>query len=135
MNRPIFHLAFPVSDLQEAKRFYVEALGCRIGRQRENWLDVYFFGHQITIHERPTQVLPAGRVGVRHFGVLLDWPEWEQFAARLLEAGITFESPPNVIAAGRAEEHGKFLVCDPSGNRIEVKSYKNPAIALELPPQ
>ena len=32
MGQVLFHMAFPVTDLAEAKRFYVDGLGCSLGR-------------------------------------------------------------------------------------------------------
>ena len=48
---PRFHLAFPVSDLAEARRFYGDLLGCAEGRSSDDWVDFDFFGHQIVAHE------------------------------------------------------------------------------------
>lgn len=43
-----FHLAFPVTDLQTTRQFYVDLLGCRVGRESASWIDFDFFDHQIT---------------------------------------------------------------------------------------
>ena len=48
-----FHLAIPVSDLNESKKFYEEILGCSPGRFSEEWADYDFFGHQLVIHVDP----------------------------------------------------------------------------------
>ena len=50
---PRFHLAFPVNNLENAKKFYSSVLGCSIGRQSENWVDFNFYGHQIVAHLSP----------------------------------------------------------------------------------
>ena len=39
---PRFHLAFPVTDLAEARRFYGERLGCAEGRSSDDWVDFDF---------------------------------------------------------------------------------------------
>ena len=57
-TRHVFHLAFPVRDLAQARAFYVERLGARVGREGDAWLDILLWGHQITLHERPDEVLP-----------------------------------------------------------------------------
>jgi uncharacterized protein len=62
MTLPIFHLAFPVSDLAEAERFYVANFGAIVGRRTDAWIDLLLFGHQLTIHERPEAVLASDRV-------------------------------------------------------------------------
>lgn len=57
MFRPIFHLAFPVRDLEQTKNFYVTTFGARVGRVRDKWIDIFLFEGQITLHERPSEVL------------------------------------------------------------------------------
>ena len=46
----IFHLAFPVKDIEKTKTFYINTLGCKIGKSSENWLNLNFSGHQLSIH-------------------------------------------------------------------------------------
>ena len=53
MVAPIFHLAFPVSDLEKAREFYTNILGCTLGRESDKWIDFNFFGHQIVAHLSP----------------------------------------------------------------------------------
>ena len=53
MTIPPFHLAFPVDDLAEARRFYGELLGCPEGRSAEHWIDFDLHGHQIVAHLAP----------------------------------------------------------------------------------
>ena len=45
-----FHLAIPVSNLEESREFYRDVLGCKEGRSSEHWVDFDFFGHQLVIH-------------------------------------------------------------------------------------
>lgn len=132
MFRPIFHLAFPVRDLEETKIFYVTTFGARVGRVRDKWIDIFLFEGQITLHERPSEVLPPGEHGVRHFGTVLAWYEWEALANRLNEMRIQFMVKPNISGVGTGAEQAKMLLSDPSGNVIEVKAYRNPFIALEI---
>ena len=87
---PRFHLAFPVTDLAAARRFYGEFLGCAEGRSSDDWVDFDFFGHQIVAHKvvaagmaDATSLVDGQQVPVRHFGVILDLPAWEALAAKL----------------------------------------------------
>jgi len=48
--RALFHLAFHVRDLNEARAFYGTVLGCREGRSTDTWVDFDFFSHQISLH-------------------------------------------------------------------------------------
>ena len=47
---PPFHLALPVRNLEEAHQFYIDLLGCRVGRSAQRWLDIDFWGHQLSLH-------------------------------------------------------------------------------------
>ena len=132
MEKVMFHLAFPVIDLEEAKKFYVTLLDCRLGRVNDQWLDLYFFGHQLTLHQRPDQVLGRAQQGVRHFGAILAWDVWETYAARLEQQGATFAVPPTVSHEGTPREQAKLFLRDPSGNGIELKAYRQPHIALSI---
>ena len=48
-----FHVAVPVYDLQEARQFYRDVLGCEEGRSSDAWVDFDLFGHQFVIHLKP----------------------------------------------------------------------------------
>lgn len=132
MSRPIFHLAFPVRDLEEAKNFYISTFNAKMGRTRDNWIDIFLFGAQVTMHERPAELLSSEQHGVRHFGAVLSWKEWESLAKRLNEMNATFKVKPNTSFIGTQMEQAKMLLTDPSGNVIEIKAYRNPSAALEL---
>ena len=45
-----FHLAFPIKDILETKKWYTEILGCTVGRQSNRWIDFNLYGHQIVGH-------------------------------------------------------------------------------------
>jgi hypothetical protein len=119
-----------VLDLEESRHFYVEVLGCEPGRVMDRALDVFFFGCQVTLHERPAEVVGSGHQGVRHFGVTLPDERWRQLVERLRAAGTTFLRPPATDYAGTPREQHKAMVADPSGNAIEFKTYKDPSAAL-----
>lgn len=133
-NRPIFHLSIPVSDLVAAKRFYVGVLAARVGRESDRWLDIFLWGHQVTLQCRPTEVLPPGQQGKRHFGVVLSWAEWEQEVERVRATGAAFLAEPAVLHRGTAEEQAKFYLSDPSHNVIEIKAYRDVGHTLRLSP-
>ncbi|WP_339333197.1 VOC family protein [uncultured Maricaulis sp.] len=134
MTRPRFHLAFPVDDLAAARRFYGELLGCREGRSSPAWVDFDLHDHQIVAHLAPEECSPvkAGavdgkQVPVRHFGLLLDWADWEKLAERLKAAGQDFIIDPYVRFKGEAGEQGTFFVRDPAGNALEFKTFRDEA--------
>ena len=130
-----FHLAFPVTDLAAARRFYVGLLGCAVGRESGRWIDFDFFGHQITAHltggedpaAGPTNPVDGDAVPVRHFGIVLAWDDWHVLADRLRAAGTAFLIEPHVRFQGEVGEQATLFIRDPSGNALEFKSFKDPA--------
>lgn len=127
---PILHLSIPVRDLAESIDFYVDVLGCTLGRVRETFVDVWFFGMQVTLHERPAEVVPLEQQGVRHFGVTLDDSDLRVLLDRAREQGVVFASALTTDDAGTPQEQTKAKIVDPSGNVIELKTYVDPAAAL-----
>ncbi len=121
----ILHLSLPVRDLDEARTFYVDVLGCRPGRIRPDWMDVWFWGLQLTLQERPAEVVSSADQGSRHFGVSLEPAELDAVLGRVLTAGATVEWLTPLVTAADATLNGKTSVklADPSGNVIELKSY------------
>jgi extradiol dioxygenase family protein len=129
--KSIFHLAFHVTDLDEARRFYGGVLGCTEGRSAETWVDFDFFGHQISLHlGEPFPVARTGQVGehrvmMPHFGVVLTLDDWFGLARRLEAAGVAFDMPPFIRFAGEPGEQRTMFFRDPSGNPIEVKGFRD----------
>lgn len=130
-NIPLFHLAFPVRDLEEARRFYAGLLGCPTGRESQQWIDFNFFGHQIVAHlalpesGTPTNQVDGEDVPVRHFGVILEWNQWQQLADKLKAAGIKFLIEPGIRFQGQVGEQATMFFRDPSGNALEFKSFRD----------
>ena len=121
----IFHLSFPVRNLDDALVFYQNNLGGALGRREETWADVALFGAQVTLQLSPrdvTQSMPR----TRHFGATLDWSEWEALTAALTD----FVEAPRIDFGGTPREQAKAMVQDPSGNLIELKAYRHPEAVL-----
>jgi uncharacterized protein len=126
----LFHLAFPVQDLAEARRFYGELLGCPEGRSSESWVDFDFYGHQIVAHlspdecgHRATSAVDGDAVPVRHFGAILPMADWEQLAGKLRSVGTRFIIEPHVRFKGQIGEQATMFFLDPSGNALEFKAF------------
>ena len=96
-----FHVAVPVYDLEEARRFYREVLGCGEGRSDTLWTDFDLYGHQFVIHLKPRLPVEETKhhfnpvdsyhdVPVPHFGVVLDWQDWHDLEQRLRKNNIKF---------------------------------------------
>ena len=127
--RGLFHLAYNVRDLDQARRFYSGTLGCREGRSAPSWVDFDFFGHQISLHlGEPFATADTGHVGehrvpMPHLGVVLALPDWQALAARLRSTGTAFVLEPQVRFEGEPGEQWTMFFRDPSGNPIEVKGF------------
>ena len=125
-----FHLAFPVLDLEEARDFYVNTLGCSMGRESDQWIDFNLYGHQIVAHLSPNEIKDESRnqvdgdeVPVRHFGVILENNEWQKLVDRLKTKGEDFLIEPRVRFEGKSGEQRTLFILDPSGNALEFKSF------------
>lgn len=125
-----FHLAFPVTSLDHARRFYGELLGCPEGRSDAHWVDFDFFGHQLVAHLAPEEAGRAARnpvdgddVPVPHFGVVLEMDAWHALAARLQAAGTRFVIEPHIRFKGLPGEQATMFLFDPCGNALEFKAF------------
>lgn len=125
----LFHFAYHVHDLVSARRFYCDVLGCAEGRSTESWVDIDFFGHQLSLHlGEPFAVSHSGKVGehwvpMPHFGVVLALPDWHALKERLLSHDVQFVLAPTLRFAGTAGEQATMFFLDPSGNPIEIKGF------------
>ncbi len=128
-----FHLAVPVDDLQKARAFYGELLGCPEGRSSDHWIDFDFFGHQFVVHLKSSgeiskvihNPVDGHDVPVPHFGVVLEWEVWQDLADRLQEKGIQFVIEPYIRFKGQVGEQATMFFYDPAGNALEFKAFKD----------
>jgi len=137
-SRP-FHLAFPVADLETTRRFYCEIIGCEEGRSTDLWIDFNLYGNSISAYLEPqeaTRKIPSNHVDrdqtplnipVRHFGIILEWQEWESLVERLKQKGIEFIIGPRVRFVGKIGEQGTIYFYDPCGNVLEFKAFRDPS--------
>src|SRR3954454_2876554 len=128
-SRPRFHLAMPVDDLDAARKFYGQTLGCAQGRSAEMWVDWDFRGHQIVTHlsraanERVHNPVDGHDVPVPHFGLILEVEQFKALAERLRAAGTRFVIEPYVRFEGQAGEQWTMFLLDPAGNALEFKAF------------
>jgi len=128
-----FHLAIPVNNLEKTREFYGNFLGFKEGRSSENWIDWNFFGHQLVTHlkeggqNKPVAINPVDDhdVPVPHFGVVLEWNQWHEFAERLKANNIKFIIEPYIRFKGKIGEQATMFFLDPSGNALEFKSFQD----------
>ena len=138
MNIPRFHLAFPVHDLDEARKFYSRTLGCSLGRESESWIDFNLYGHQIVAHLspedcKPSRVNPVDNDDIpsRHFGVILEWNDWESLQEKIKKLDYPFLVEPKIRFKSKPGEQGTFFISDPSGNALEFKTFKHDSMVFE----
>jgi len=130
-NFPPFHLAFPVKNLLETKIFYINCLGCSIGRTSKEWIDFNFYGHQITAHLSPDSCdivynkVDDKSVPVRHFGLIMDWEDWHIAKDKLIQNKAQFIIEPYIRFKNKPGEQATLFIVDPSINGIELKSFKD----------
>jgi uncharacterized protein len=131
-----FHLAIPIHNIPQARHFYETVLACTLGRMSDRWIDVNFWGHQVSLHlvdtmvvEEPTNSVDSDDVPVRHFGLILDWDEWNALSERLTNGvhadEIAWIIAPKIRFQGEVGEQATMFFRDPSGNALEFKSFQD----------
>ena len=127
-----FHLAFPVTDIEVARKFYGEVIGCEEGRSAPHWVDFNFYGHQRVAHLAPEEVgckanssVDGHAVPAKHFGVILTMDQWTELADRLKAAGTKFVIEPYIRFKGQVGEQATMFFMDPCGNALEFKAFAN----------
>ena len=129
MKNNLFHLAFPVHNLDEARKFYGEILECEEGRSSEHWIDFNLFGHQIVAHLADNagivhrNEVDSHSVPVPHFGIVLTMDDFDKFAEKLKGKGVKFIIEPYVRFKGEVGEQATMFFLDPSGNALEFKAF------------
>jgi extradiol dioxygenase family protein len=131
-----FHIAVQVRNIDEARHFYKNILGCSEGRSSAEWVDFNLFGHQFVCHLN-SALGPQGRIAshynpvdghgvpVPHCGVVLEMESWTSLAGRLRQHRIEFVIEPYIRFKGEPGEQATLFFLDPSGNALEFKAFKN----------
>ena len=128
----LFHFSFAVNDLDRARTFYGDWLGCPEGRKLPGRADFNFFGHHIVAHLAPTEVVgdegrklgTSGKTPLRHFGVVMTLADFKKTADKLRAHGAQFLNEPEVTQKGTVREQMLMTVSDNCGNAIEFKGLK-----------
>jgi hypothetical protein len=128
----VFHLAYTVTDLDSARSFYGELLGCQEGRSTDTWVDFNFFGNQLSLHlgekvkrSKTTSKVDDISVPIPHFGCILDWDSFHDLADKLKSAEILFIIEPTTRFEGMPGEQATMFFEDPFQNALEFKAYQN----------
>jgi len=126
-----FHLAIPVSSLENATKFYGDILELKQGRSSLQWIDWDFFGHQLVTHLQPQvngtshNIVDGHQVPVPHFGVVLAWNDWHNFSSLLQAKQIKFVIEPYIRFKNQVGEQATMFFYDYCGNALEFKSFRD----------
>ena len=128
MGVVLFHVAFPMKNVEETKRFYVEGLGCALGRASKNALTLNLGGHQIVAQMTTGSVEKPHSIYPRHFGLVFTAKEeWQTMVDRAKDKKLPFYQEPRIRFAGSPLEHHTFFLEDPAHNLLEFKHYTHEA--------
>ena len=124
-----FHLAIPVDCLDKARNFYGSKLGFEEGRSDNHWIDYNFFGHQLVCHigelnKSNNNEVDGKNVPIPHFGIILEWDDFDSFSSKLKTVNINFIIEPYLRFSGLPGEQKTMFFKDPFGNALEFKSFK-----------
>ena len=130
-----FHLAIPVIDIDEAKLFFCNFLGCEDGNSEEGWVDINFWGNELTLHKAQEDELKMthrhhvdmAAVCVPHFGIHLLREDFDEIKKRIQSSNeFDFLDQPFLRFKDEYREQETFFIRDPSGNAVEIKTMKTP---------
>ncbi len=128
MNSVLFHLAFPISNMEQATAFYVDGLGCSAGRQTQQALILNLYGNQIVGQMVSQPVERQQGIYPRHFGLIFtNEQDWETLLTRAQTKGLTFFQEPRRRYQDTPIEHRTFFLEDPFHNLLEFKYYRKPS--------
>lgn len=122
----VFHLAIPCADLDATHEFYVNHMGCELGRRYDDRVTLNFFGDQVVCHLDPDSIDQEPKMYPRHFGVTFRHREpYDELLKRAYENKLPFFKEPFTRFEGMREEHSTFFLIDPSNNLLEFKFYND----------
>lgn len=87
---------------------YHTKLGCKLGRETEHWVDLDFFGHQLSAHVSDN--IPAIdycgkvenlKVPIPHFGCILNTEDFNNVKKMLLNSNVDFVFKPQTRYKGQ----------------------------------
>ena len=132
-----FHLAMPTNNIVKTRSFYVDLLGCRVGREDTTWVDLDLYGHQLVFHDCGDEVFPKyvnpvdeKQVQLPHFGIILTMDQFDTLAKRL-SGHVEFIIEPYIRFKGTPGEQATMFFLDPNGYALEFKAFADDAYIFE----
>ena len=135
-----FHLAIAAGNLDVALEFYCGLLGCQKGNSECGWIDINFWGNELTLHATDPNKKQIGEqhnvdmdnVSIPHFGIHLDTEMFENLREKLIENNVKFINEPYIRFKNKELEQETMFIEDPHGNVLEIKTMKNPNLLFVL---
>jgi uncharacterized protein len=122
----IFHLAFPIGNIADAKTFYCDGLGCAVGRETKSAIILNLAGTQLVGHVTPEKLSPQRGIYPRHFGlVFMQALDFQAILDRAWAQNLNFYQTDRTRFPGTVLEHRTFFLEDPFYNLLEFKYYVN----------
>ena len=126
MNPVLFHLAFPIADVAQAKAFYADGLGCQVGRETREAVILNLYGHQLVGHVTKEPIIPQRGIYPRHYGLIFtSEADWEALLERAQQRQLSFYQEPKHRFPDQLTEHRTFFLEDPFHNFMEFKYYSH----------
>jgi extradiol dioxygenase family protein len=127
MQKTLFHLAFPVTDILQTKEYYIDGLGCTPGRENPHAIILNLYSHQLVAHITKETLTSQRGIYPRHFGLIFtDKEDWQQLLERVQIKQLTFREEAKNRFVGSLLEHDTFFLEDPFYNLMEFKYYRYP---------
>lgn len=120
----MFHLSLPVAAFSECIAFYRDCFGADIVMLGDRAANLYVFGGQLTLHDKPGSTLKTEQRQEMHFGHVVEDSEWFAIRDHIQSSAYTVLRCIEPVASARIR--GKLLVADPSGNIVEINSGHPP---------
>lgn len=126
IDRVIFHLAIPITNIAEAKKFYGDILGSKIGRENQNAVIFDFYGHQLVGHITKEILTPPANIYPRHFGLIFTQEsDWDTLLNRCNHHNLDLYQQPKLRFKNELTEHKTFFLQDTFYNILEFKYYRH----------
>ncbi len=127
MSEVIFHIAFPIANIPDTERFYIDGLGCTAGRQTRNSIILNLYGHQLVGHTITEPLDVQTGIYPRHFGIVFTTlTDWQAIHDRARDRNLNFYQSAKHRFPGEITEHRTFFLADPVANLLEFKYYRHP---------
>ena len=114
------HLAIVTTDLDAARRFYVDLLGfTELPRPGFGVPGMWLRVGDLQLHFIENETMPVAGPGFPHFALHVPAEAWDTTIAALQDAGVPFLGAPSEREDSGVRVRAAF-VTDPSGNVVEL---------------